>query len=157
VKERKIKIHNKYFLVKRPFEKLRINEHWQEIVCDPTNNFEAYVFVKTPCPNFNEVWKIFVKSRNKKELLGCSSLFYFVYYKELKSKLVNIMADEKSIVENKKKLKMFIKRYLNKWLIFIKRSDDLLYPQNQYFREIADVLKPRFSTLITEKAKIFQK
>lgn len=139
------------FLIIYPFGKLPDLSCWQGIECDPTNDFEAYIFVRKPVPDFNEIWNILTHTRRSEVLLGCYSLLYFVFYKELKLKIIDILSSEYSLNENKKKLEVFIKNRLNKWLTFIKRSDDSLYPQNQYFREIADILKPVFSDSIDDK------
>lgn len=139
----------KYFKLISPHGKMPDSNIWYGIDGDPTMKIEEYVFVKKPIPNFEQTWEIFYNVNDSNERLGCSSLFYFKYYNELKDKIYTIVNEKEQLNNNKKILILFITDYLNKWLIFIKRSDDILYPQNNVFREIAKLLKPHFSEFLS--------
>lgn len=141
----------RYFKFASPYGKIPDSDDWCGIQGSPTMKFEEYVFVRKPIPNFEKIWEIFTTTKNEKERLGCSSLFYFKYYNELNGKIRSILKEKNQFEINKIMLKLFITDYLNDWLVFIKRSDDLLYPQNGVFKDIAQELQPLFPEYIKDE------
>jgi len=127
----------KYFKVTSPYSKIPINHLWLPIECDPSLKKELYVFVRKPIPGFREIWNHYFHNIVKSEKIGCASLFYFVYYKELLCEIENICNSAKVNRYHMKKILTLEKKELSRWMKFISNSDDTLYEQNNYFRQMS--------------------
>ncbi len=109
-------------------------------MCDPSSKGETYVFANKPNVTFDEVLKIFCHSLSRVNYLGAMSLIYFKYYVEFYEYLKDCISKDPKF-KTSFKVKRFKKRYLKKWIAFIKYSDDTMYPQNDYFRKMDALLK----------------
>ncbi len=126
------------FIVKSPWEKVPSNLF--SIECDPSLKYEVYIFSKKKDVTFDEVLEIFNKSINRNDYLGAMSLIYFKYYNEFYKFLVEISENINLTKKYRKSTLKFYKKYLVRWLEFIKHSDDTMYPQNKVFRKMDTII-----------------
>ena len=126
------------FVVINPFGKIPNNLF--PIQSDPSLKYEVYIFSKKRDVMFDEVLDIFYKSMNRNNYLGAMSLIYFKYYNEFYDFLVSITKDIKLIKKYRKATLKFYKKYLIRWIEFIKYSDDTMYPQNEVFRKMYTII-----------------
>lgn len=132
----------KKFVAVSPYGK--IPEGLYPIDCAPGPKYEVYLFSKTENVSFDEVVYIILHSFNKTNLLGAASLVYFKYYNEFYEYILNLSTKQKLSKKQKWAVKRFYKRYLIKWIEFIKYSDDTMYPQNEVFRMLSKLIEERF-------------
>lgn len=104
-------------------------------------NYEQWVYSKKEEVSFDEVLKIFYRSFSKNDYLGVMSLIYWKYYNEFYGFLVTISKDQNLLKKYKRATMKFYRKALKKWIIFIKYSDDTMYPQNHVFREMDALIK----------------
>lgn len=126
------------FIIVDPFSK--IPNGLIPIESEPTLKYEVYIFSKKEI-SFEEVLKIYLRPFHKNDYLGAMSLIYFKYYNELYEFLTLSSQEPKLVKKYKKATIKFYKNYLNRWIDFIKYSDDNLYPQNKVFKEMAYVIE----------------
>lgn len=127
------------FIKVKPFGK-EPKGNWYRFQRDPTHNYYSYHFVNKPDVTFEEVVNIFCHSLSKVNYFGAMSFIYFKYYAEFYEYLKDSISKDPKF-KTSFKVKRFKKRYLNKWIAFIKYSDDTMYPQNDYFRKMDALLK----------------
>ncbi len=124
------------FKIRYPYEK-PLKGNWYGLDCDPTLKNEMFLFANKKVITFDEVVQIYNKSLNRIDYLGAMSLIYFKYYKEFYEYLIK-QEEFDSRYREKRVVRKFKKLYLNRWLAFIKFSDDTMYPQNHYIRLMND-------------------
>lgn len=129
------------FRTKGPYEK-QLDSKWYPVDCDPTLKHEIYLYSNKSNVSFEECIHIFEKSWNKTTILGSMSLIYLKYYKEFYEYLLNKRCSV-YLFEKKGRIKSFKRKYLNRWVQFIKCSDDTQYPQNEYFRKMNDLFSKK--------------
>ena len=117
----------------------RATQNLHEIQADPSLKYETFVFAKKKDISFEEVLHIMLTSNSRSDYVGATSLIYFRYYNEFYSFLTQISQSPLELRKRKRALSKF-KKVLCRWLDFIKYSDDTLYPQNEVFRKMRDVL-----------------
>ena len=130
----------RYFKVTSPNKQLPYNQKWLPIECDSSLRYEYYVYSIIPKPSFNQIWKHYFSCTSNSEKIGCTSMLYFVYYKELYMKIESVINDLQINKRDIRKLIFFQKKVLSRWMDFISKSDDSLYEQNHYFRQISKLL-----------------
>lgn len=128
-----------HFKTINPHDRLP-NSKLYAIDCDPTLKYEIYLYANKVDVSFEECIHIYEKSLNKTNYLGAMSLIYFKYYKEFYEYLLN-KRNNSSFKD--RKIRKFKTRYLDRWIEFVKRSDDSLCPQNEYFRKMEDLFSER--------------
>lgn len=111
---------------------------------DPSLRFYKAIFCKKQNVPFKEILQIVLKTYSRIEYLGATAFIYWTYYKEFYDFLLDVSADDKKKKLYKKAIKRFLKRTLNRWVEFVKYSDDILYPQNEYFRKMQKIISQNF-------------
>lgn len=130
------------FIVVYPWEK--VPNTLFPIDCDPSLGCEVYVFTKKRDITFEEVIHIYFKSMNRNDYLGAMSLIYFKYYNEFYDFLVEISKDMSLKKKYRKATLKFYKKYLIRWIKFVKFSDDTMFPQNEVFRKMHAIIIQNF-------------
>ena len=88
---------------------------------------------------FDEIIDCLKRCFLKADYIGCYSFIYWQYYKEFYEWIVQNVNHKNA--SNKKVIKRFYKKALLRWIAFIKYSDDILYPQNEYFRKMQKAIE----------------
>ena len=131
-----------YFIIKYPWQKIP-NDIFP-IVSDPTLKNEVYIFMKKNYISFEETLNIFLKTNNKNNYIGATSLIYFKYYVEFYHFLIDVFENPIKLKKYKKRILKFYKKTLCRWVSFIRYSDDTMYPQNEIFRNMFDLITKSF-------------
>ena len=117
------------------------------IDCDPSLKYEVYIFAKKETICFEEIIDIYLRPFNRNDYLGAMSLVYFKYYDRFYDFLLQVSKDEELLRKYKRATVRFYKKYLKRWISFIRHSDDTMYPQNEVFRNmekvVIDIIKKR--------------
>lgn len=124
------------FKIITPYSKAP-NSKWYGIECDPTLENEVYLYANKKDISFDECICIFEKTLCKTNFLGVMSLIYFKYYREFYDYLFELRCNSR--FNNTRRISIFKKKYLDRWIEFIKHSDDCFYPQNNYFMKMNDL------------------
>lgn len=93
---------------------------------------------------FAEVWEMFLRIGRPQEYYGAMSLVYWQFYRELYEKLQEIAADGKATRKYRRPILKFYRKHLQKWVAFVRYSDDALYPQNEVFRRTAALILMKY-------------
>ena len=125
-----------------PYQTNRIPVGYYVVRLEPTQKYPDFILLlsKKEQVAFEDVVRIFLRSVDRSDYLGAMSLIYWKYYYEfydfLEASLTNSILRKKY----RKAVLKFNKRYLKRWIEFIKYSDDTMYPQNEVLQKINDLI-----------------
>jgi len=115
----------------------KTNNNYFEIPCDPSYDGDILLLCNKSEISFDEVICIIENRHKRAALLGGISFIYWKYSKQFWLFLQE--CDEKKYKRIKKKCFSYFERLFE----FLKKSDDTLYSQNEYIRNIYNMMKNR--------------
>lgn len=130
----KFKIINTYGVCRNPL----YNENkFYEVKCEPSYYGDVILLCNKNNVTFNEMIDLLLHTLKGVNILGVISLVYYKYYSEFLDYLKQCPDNEY------KKIKRKCRRKFNTLNLFIERSDDSIYTQNVYIREIHQLFSTR--------------
>jgi len=110
------------------------------ILEDPTTKCDIYLFARKESFLFEEVWDMFLHIGRPTEYYGAMSLIYWEFYNELYERLQVIAANEEYRRKYLRAIKKFYRKYLQRWVEYVRYSDDAMFPQNEVFRKMEHLI-----------------
>lgn len=121
-------------------QKQRATKNLHEITADPSLKYETFVFAKKPDYSFDEILRIALTTHSRSDYIGATSLIYFKYYNQMYDFLLQLSQDSALFKKHKRAIARFYQKTLKRWVKFVEYSDDTLYPQNEVFRKMYELL-----------------